>query len=204
MIYSYPGSFKTQAALCEFTRRYLTEHNLHHIYQVTVPIPIALRQLVDAELAEYGLSKSIQFLAFKRRGYFGDDARLINSPGVHVDWNDKLNRITKASIIFPVEGCQDTYMYWVDGKYSTETAFAENQNGKPISNKKVCWAEPGAMGEKAYITEVPTVVRTDIPHSATSRSDGTYRTILSLRLRDNESFDSIVEKIKAKETANGR
>ena len=204
MIYSYPVSFKTQAALCEFTRHYMDQYSTHFIYQLTVPIPVALRQAVDAELAEYGLSKSVQFLAFKRCGYFGNDTKLVNMTSVHVDWNDTLNRVTHASIIFPVDGCQDTYMYWVDGEYTTETRFSENKNGKPISNQVVHWTTPGTIQQRAYISEVPTVVRTDTPHSATSRADGSYRTILSLRLRDNESFDHIVDKIKAKETANGR
>jgi hypothetical protein len=196
MIFSYPITFKTQHALCEFTRQYMAQYDTHFIYQLTVPVPIAVRQLVDAELAEYGLSKSIQFLAFKRCGYFGADDKLINSSSVHVDWNNQSNRITNASIIFPVDGCQDTYMYWVNGKYTTETRFSENKNGRPIPNKVVRWTSPGHIQERAYISDTPTVVRTDIPHSATSRPDGTYRTILSLRLRDNESFDYIVDKIK--------
>lgn len=200
MIYSYPMPFKCYPALAEYTEQYMAKYNSHWIYQVNVPLPRTLRIDLDTELARYKLSPAKLWVAFKRRGYFGESHVLNTSSSVHVDWSSKENTITHASIIFPVIiGCEQTYQYWVEGNYTLLDAEEQDPNGV-VTKWKICnWHEPGTVvDEKAYIETVPTLVRTDIPHCVVSKDDGSYRTIMSVRLRDNEKFDDIVEKIKTK------
>jgi hypothetical protein len=199
MIYSYPIPFKCYPALAEYTQQYMEKYSSHWIYQVNVPLPRTLRIDLDTELARYELSSSKLCVAFKRRGYFGERHVLNTSSSVHVDWNSKENTITHSSIIFPVSGCKDTYQYWVDGKYTLLDTEEQDPNGV-VTKWKICnWKEPGiVVDEKAYIESVPTLVRTDIPHCVVSRTDGSYRTVLSIRLKNNETFEEIVQKITAK------
>lgn len=199
MIYSYPMPFKCYPALVEYTEQYMAKFDSHWIYQVNVPLPRSLRIDLDTELADYGLSPAKLWLAFKRRGYFGERHVLNTSPSVHVDYSQRTNELTHSSIVFPVSGCQGTYQYWVEGNYTLIDADEIDPNGMRTTRKICNWHEPGTVvDEKAYIETVPTLVRTDIPHCVVSKDDWSYRTIISIRLRDNEKFDDIVEKIKAK------
>jgi hypothetical protein len=42
------------------------------------------------------------------------------------------------------------------------------------------------------------VTRGDIPHSATSNKDGSFRVTLTIRLKSNPEFESVVNIIKQK------
>jgi len=199
MIYSYPMPFKCYPALVEYTEQYMAKYNSHWIYQVNVPIAGSLRSDLDKELASYGLGQAKMWLAFKRRGYFGERHVLNASPSLHVDYSQQTKELTYASIVFPVSGCKDTYQYWVEGNYTLVDADEIDPNGIRTTRQICKWHKPGTVvEEKAYISDTPTLVRTGIPHSVVSRDDGSYRTILSVRLKNNETFEEIVKKIQAK------
>ena len=204
MIYSYPMPFECHSELAEYTEQYMKKYNSHWFYQVNVPIAGSLRYKLDKELANYGLSHAKLWLAFKRRGYFGEQHILNSSSSLHVDYSQRTKEMTYSSIVFPVSGCKDTYQYWVEGNYTLVDADEIDPNGKRTTRQICNWHEPGiVVKEKAYIVDTPTVVRTSIPHSVVSRDDGSYRTILSVRLKNNETFEEIVEKIKTKKITNG-
>ena len=203
MIYSYPMPFRCHKDIAEYTEKYMAKYNSHWIYQVNVLLPRSLRMDLDKELAEYGLSPAKMWLAFKRRGYFGERHVLNNSPSLHTDYSTRTNEPTYCSIVFPVSGCKDTYQYWVEGNYTLINAEERDPNGI-LTTRQICqWHEPGiVVEEKAYIEDTPMLCRTDIPHSVVSRDDWSYRLIISIRLKGNEKFDDVVNKIKLKELAN--
>jgi len=139
-------------------------------------------------------------VSLKRHGFASEQHPLQSSIGVHVDWDWKQQAEPHhVAIVFPVSGCKDTYQYWMQGNYTLVLQEKSDPGGGTLRYGQPSWNEPGIVAdEKAYIEHEPMLVRSDIPHSVVSRADGSYRTVLSVRLTNNEKFDDIVEKIKAK------
>jgi len=156
---------------------------------VKVVLPDRVKQILDAELIGVGLSRSVGTVAFKRNTAPEFD----RVKYTHVDYDERTDAITDASIIIPISGCQNTKMFWVDGDYTLTKSHDHAGN----SRMDVAWNTPGHIVCEEEITE-PTLVRVNTPHGAYSRQDGTYRLILSVRLEKNETFDNIVNRIKAK------
>ena len=195
MKYSQPFPLKSHKLLAAFTEKHMEQYNTDPVYMVKVTLPERVKQILDAELVALGLSPAVGTVAFKRNTAVDFDPVRYT----HVDYDERTDDITNASIIVPVSGCQGSRMFWVDGQYTLTRSHDRSGN----SRMDVDWHGAGQVVCEQEIVE-PTLVRVNTPHGAYSRQDGSYRTILSLRLRDNESFEHIVDKIKAKETANGR
>jgi len=183
MKYSHPFPLKSHKLLAAFTEQYMAQYNTDPVYMVKVVLPDRVKQMLDAELIGLGLSGSVGTVAFKRNTAPEFD----QVKYTHVDYNERTNTITNASIIVPVSGCQNAKMFWVDGDYELTKSHDHAGN----SRMDVAWTTPGQVVYEEEITQ-PTLVRVDTPHGAYSRQDGTYRLILSVRLEQNETFDSIV------------
>jgi hypothetical protein len=151
------------------------------IYITKINIPVRLRNLLEDELRSYNLPGVVNFLVFKRSKFFKLDPRL-----THIDYSTEP---IHASIVLPIEGFKNTKMYWADGEYRCETATLPH--GSPY--QKIIWGESCDVVAETEIME-PTLCRVDIPHSATSNADGSYRTILSIRLQNNPTFEEILNK----------
>ena len=156
--------------------------NTNDIYAERVVLPQDLIQLLEQELSDYGLPSPSNFLAFKRRNYFSPRLET-----VHIDFSQE---ILHSSIVLPIENCKGTAMFWMDGDYRLETRILPHGDPYQI----VVWKSNPQLIEKIEITE-PTLCRVDIPHDALSNLDGSYRTILSIRLKGNPLFDDIVSKL---------
>ena len=85
-------------------------------------------------------------------------------------------------------------MYWTNNNYTEEIKVT------PVGShyiKAVYDSDP----EYVYPIEIatqPYVTRVDIPHSATSNKDGSFRVTLTIRLKSNPKFESVVNTIKQK------
>lgn len=183
MKYSHPFPLRCYKLLAAFTEKYMEPYNTEPVYMVKVTLPDRVKQLLDAELVGLGLSRSVGTVAFKRNTAPEFDPVKYT----HVDYDDRTDTVTNASIIVPVSGCEHTRMFWVDGDYTLTKSHDRSGN----SRMDVTWHAPGQVVYEEEITE-PTLVRVDTPHGAYSRQDGTYRLILSVRLEQNETFDSVV------------
>jgi hypothetical protein len=56
------------------------------------------------------------------------------------------------------------------------------------------WKSDAKFLDRVEINKEPILTKVDVPHGATSRRDGSYRTILSIRLQGNPDFDEIIKK----------
>jgi hypothetical protein len=56
---------------------------------------------------------------------------------------------------------------------------------------KLSWNTPGSLVEQVEISKGPMLCRVDVPHSATSRKDGSYRLVMTLRFEENLSIEEI-------------
>jgi len=161
------------------------------IYINNIDISKRLRDLLEDELRSYNLPGVVNFLVFKRKKFFELNPRLthIDSMYVKLIRSGYISETIHSSIVLPIEGFQNTKMYWADGEYRCETAFLPS--GSPY--EKIIWGDNCKVVAEHEIIE-PTLTRVDVPHSATSNSDGSYRTILSIRLQNNPTFEEILNK----------
>lgn len=151
------------------------------IYVTNIQLPQQLVQQLDLELEQKKLGPASNFLCFKRRNSSLQDR-------VHVDSTRNLELI-HASIVVPVEGCRNSYMYWVDGQYRLVEKWLDHAD-TPYAD--IEWQTEPRLLDKVEINSGPMLARVDLPHSATSNGN-TYRTILSIRLKGNPSFEEVVD-----------
>jgi hypothetical protein len=167
------------------TLDFMSKFDTEDIYIKNIPISKDLIEVFAEEMNSYGLTPGWNFLCFKRKNFFYE------SDVCHVDYDNIEKRAIHTSIIFPLEGCAETYMYWLDGSYYK----------LPVSTTggtkfyKVVWKDKPSIIDRAYIDNYPTITRVDIPHNVTSRLDNSYRCILSVRLIGNPTFDEVIQKI---------
>jgi hypothetical protein len=186
MKYHHPFPLKCRKLIAAYVEQAMSQYASDRIYMIKVALPDRIRHMLDTELSGLGLSTSIGTVAFKRNTATQFD----KTQYTHVDYDEHTNTVTDAGIIIPVSGCDGTGMYWVDGNYTLTKSHDHAGN----SRMDVAWNTPGKIVHQVQITE-PTLVRVNIPHGAYSRQDGSYRLILSVRLKNNETFDSIVDKL---------
>jgi len=55
------------------------------------------------------------------------------------------------------------------------------------------WKSLPKITSRVEITE-PMLTKVDVPHNVTSRLDGSYRTILSVRIEGNPTFEEVINK----------
>lgn len=168
----------------DYVLSYMTQFNVDPIYVKNILLPQSLIEELNEELGLLGLPSASNFLCFKRRNC------IINTDQVHIDTTRSLAPI-ESSIILPIEGCANTYMYWVNGDYKVIEKWIKNTD-TPYAD--IEWQSIPKIAAMVNILDRPTLVRVDIPHSATSYQHH-YRTILSIRLQGNPGFLDVLDRL---------
>lgn len=138
---------------------------------------------VNNTLLKHNLPEMHDILAFVRLNRQGSYNTL------HIDEND--TTVFKSSIIFPVEGCDNAFMYWAIGSYNTEMVT------HPLNETKyslLTWNSDVMVLDELEISST-TVVRVDIPHDAYTNNEWP-RVVFSIRLTENLSIEEIMERFK--------
>jgi len=212
--YTHTFPLKCYDALKEYTQWFMEPFNKDDIYVITLPIPKELVKAFDDEMAEYGLPASTNMLAFKRKNWITPTIHT-----VHVDFHEYRGQFTfgannlknalgkqtvleantsapgdiefiDTAIVLPVEGCKGTSMYWMDGSYEIKRTFLPDNSSLMSA---VFEGEPKIVHQVEIVDE-PTLCKVSLPHDALSNADGSYRTILSIRLQGNLSFEEIIKR----------
>jgi len=184
MNYTHDFPLKCSDLLKQHTLDLTSQSNECNNYYISVKEDHPMIEILNAELVNLKLPMSYGVTIFKRK--FAS----ISPHKVHVDRSSQEEvGIINASIVIPVEGFENTFMYWMNGLYEEQLSFTENK----IPFNRILWLSSPKIMSKVEITS-STLCRVNIPHSATSRLDGTYRTVLSIRLKGNPSYEEILEK----------
>ena len=182
MQHTFNFPLKCANAIKEFALSYTKEAVTDNVYIFDInSMEISILELLNLELETLGLPKARGIVIFKRK-----NCRI--SPGVHIDCGQDSEPI-HASIIIPVEGYHDTFMYWMDGQY--EKKLTSTDTG--VSYQKIFWIGIPKLINHTQILDT-TLCRVDVPHSASSKLDGSYRTIVSIRLQGNPTVEEILAK----------
>ena len=179
----HPFPLRCFDKLKEETLLYMNQFHKDNLYIKLLPVSEETLNMFNNEMTEYGLSAASNFLCFKRKYFFRETAQ------VHID-TDSANETVHSSIVLPIEGCKDTYMYWIDGKYDVVSKIT------PVGTSYVVlkWKSIPKFVDRVEISNVPTLTKVSVPHDATSHRDGSYRTVLTIRLLGNPTFDEILQK----------
>jgi hypothetical protein len=81
-------------------------------------------------------------------------------------------------------------MFWFDG--DREETIVKMQDGNSYVDLK--WLGRVKKLDQIEIYDSPMLVNTTVPHSATSSRDNSYRTVLTIRLEGNPSFNEVKDK----------
>jgi len=179
-MFTYPFHLNCYDAIKTYTLEYMNKFNQRDIYAEGVGLPDKLQYALNNELKGYGLSETLNCLAFKRKNYFKPRIKTI-----HIDSDED---IIHSSIVLPIAGYIDTSMFWVQGEYTTQENFLPNGT----KYQTIDWKTEPTIVNTIEINE-PTLCRVDIPHDALSNINGEYRTILSIRLKGNPKFEDVIK-----------
>lgn len=121
---------------------------------------------------------------------------LFHRPGnypqpLHIDCNnDDPPQLIKCAINIPIRNCEDSYMEWYEGDYSTSVNSAIGADGRTRKFIDLAWqAEPRLLDQT--VIDQPTLVKVNVPHKV-STIDRT-RSLITLRFIDNPEFDNVAE-----------
>jgi hypothetical protein len=183
--FSFP--LKSESLIADYVREYYKELNTKNIYAEGLTLPSSILTVVNSELIGCGLPKISSGMAFKRRH---DYVPLYNM--THIDYASYSGHKVKTSLVIPIDGCNDTYMYWYGGDFSTSVVYPTIEFPSTYPYMKISWNTPGVLVEQVEISKGPMLCRVDVPHSATSRKDGSYRLVMTLRFEENLSIEEIM------------
>jgi hypothetical protein len=181
--FSFP--LKTEPLIKEYVREQFKDYNTNDIYAHRIDIPKDILGEINSELKIYNI-KVVTGMAFKRK-----NCVTTSHDRCHIDYSSFHKRKIKSSLVIPIDGCDDTYMYWYDGAYSADVVMPTPDFPYMYPYMKLTWDTPGTLIEQVEIASGPVLCRVDKPHSATSRNDGTYRLVMTLRFEEDLSIEEI-------------
>jgi len=183
MTLTYKFDFENFKDIRSYTLDIMSHLNSETIYVKSFLPPPYLQKNIDDELKNYGLPPMSNFLVFKRKNY-----HTILKENAHIDYSDSIDQFINCSVVFPVEGCEGTYMFWMEGSYTTSTMILPNN----IRAKKISWLnEPKIIHTEEIVS--PTLCCVNIPHDAVNRLDNSYRTTATIRLKGNPTIDQVIK-----------
>lgn len=188
-VYNFP--LHTTPHIQEYVREVVKNLNDELIYVRCLALPKVLASKINNELHHYNLPNVSQFHIFRRKHFH---TPLCDVRAVHVDHNN--GELVHASIVIPIDGCEKTYMYWVGGNYEKGEKMEDliqTNTGSAVRYQTLKWTtSPYVIAEHEIV--VPTLCRVDVPHDAYTASSTEYRTVATLMLANNPSFDEIISR----------
>ena len=182
----FPFPLKTESLIKEYIRERFKDHNTDDIYAEGIDVPKDMLSAINCELKVYNIIV-VSGMAFKRK-----NCLIPRHDECHIDYSSFYKRTIKSSLVIPIDGCDNTYMYWYDGAYSADVVMPTPDFPYRYPYMKLTWDTPGKLVEQVEIASRPMLCRVDQPHSATSRTDGSYRLVMTLRFEGNPSIEEIL------------
>lgn len=179
---TYPFPFAAFTHIQNYVIDAMQNFNKDKFYLKSIFVPQELENTINTELHSYNLPELSNFLVFKRKNFYEP----VQSH-VHIDYSVVLDEFVNCSVVFPIEGCCETYMYWMDGEYITEKVLLPDN----ISGQMIKWKTTPRVIYSEFITE-PTLCKVNVPHDACSRYDGSYRVTATMRLKGNPTLEEVV------------
>lgn len=176
MIYTQPFKLSCYETLREYFRERLADLNTDESYVGGITIPVDLHKLFVDEMKAHGLIATTHWIIFKKRHKYQLEA-------IHVD-------PTHVSIILPIDGYEKAPMCWFIGDHEL---ISREYNRIPYHDVK--WKNVTKVKVHYQDINSPSICRVDIPHDTVSDSEGNYRTVATIRLENNPTFEEVCAKL---------
>ena len=127
MLYSY-FNLNSFTNVKNYVEEYMKQFEGDDLYITRVSLPNSLENMLNTELNSYGLPKIAAYVAFKRRNCVYSDVNLpkvTEFKGMHLDCTND-NEVLHTSLILPISGCEDTFMYYAGGKFDVKFGYAKD------------------------------------------------------------------------------
>jgi hypothetical protein len=186
MKYAQPFNLRCHDKIKEYFKQKALEYTSDSTYVFAITdISQEISDLFNNEMTEKGLPNAYSWMLFKKKDLITEDVQR-----THVD---TVNEISRVSIVVPLDGYEETYMYWCEGEHHIIQSPKIDDTmtyGYPVweDNSKV------TVVHREYIFS-PTICRVEIPHDTVTRLDGRYRTVITARFIGNPSFEEVCEKL---------
>jgi len=185
MNFFHPIQLNCWDLLAQRTREQTQDITSTHTATKRIVLSDTDSESVNQELLARGLPKFRRLLAFRRTHPKFEPS----SDNLHVDFfND--NEINKASIVFPIENCENTGQFWYDGEYTVvKWVSPTNTVSFRVEHTRL------DLACQVEICNTPMIVRTDIPHSA--YCGDSPRLVCTMRFVENIDIDTIKDRMLA-------
>lgn len=108
---------------------------------------------------------------------------------LHIDCNnDDPPQLVNCGINIPIMNCEDSYMEWYSGNYSTSVNASTGIDGIVRKFINLNWKEHPTLIDRVII-DTATLVKVNVPHKV-SVVDKT-RSLITLRFQNNPTFEDI-------------
>jgi hypothetical protein len=108
---------------------------------------------------------------------------------LHIDCNNEdPPQLINCAINIPLQNCDDSYMEWYSGAYTTEVNATVGQDGRTRKFVELAWQGEPQLIEKTIIDQ-PTLVRVNQPHRISCISR--VRSLITFRFSKNPDFDTV-------------
>lgn len=161
----------------------LTEMSNLNLESAQIHFLKAPREILNRYLQQKypGIPDLFNCILFHRPGNFPQ--------ALHLDCNnDNPPKLMNCGINIPIANCEDSYMEWYNGDYSTSINSSTGPDGIVRKFIDLKWGDyPKLIGKT--IIDSPTLVRVGLPHKV-SVVDKT-RSLITLRFHNNPTFEYI-------------
>jgi hypothetical protein len=164
---------------------YMQSFNEKDLYVMKVNLSNEAHIALNSELLPLGFPPVYSGLVFKKR-----NTNPMSYSECHVDLlND--DALCYTSLIFPIQNCDNSPMYWYDGDY--ELINHVSKNNVPLYRIK--WKSPGKLLHSVNLGDQPWLCKVNIPHGVHSVDDH-YRITCTFRFFGNPDYETCVARFK--------
>jgi hypothetical protein len=164
-----------QATKIEMSTLNLGEAQIHFL---KTPIAILNEHL---QKTYAGIPALFNCILFHRPGNFPQ--------ALHLDCNnDEPPQLMNCAINIPILNCEDSYMEWYDGEYTTRVNANKGSDGIIRKFIEIDWQEQPNLIDKTIINQ-PTLVKVGVPHKVSVINK--TRSLITFRFNGNPSFNTI-------------
>lgn len=164
-----------QATLVEMSTLHLHEAQIHFLRT-----PIAI---MNGYLQKHypGIPSLFNCILFHRPGNFPQ--------ALHLDCNnDNPPQLMNCAINIPILNCEDSYMEWHSGNYSTSINSSTGPDGIVRKFIDIAWTSQPQMIDKTII-DSPSLVRVGIPHKVSVINK--TRSLITFRFNGNPTYETV-------------
>ena len=183
-MYAFPVKLLCYSFIKYEILNYMQSFNEKDLYVMKANLSNEAQIALNSELLPLGFLPVKSGLFFKKR-----NTNPMSYTDCHVDWLNDSPCYT--SLIFPIQNCDNTPMYWYDGEYDLVNHISKNN----VASYQIKWKSPGKFLHSVNLVDQPWLCKVNIPHSVYGVGDH-YRITCTFRFFGNPDYETCITRFK--------